>query len=239
MGWLQEASVVVIGGSSGMGLATAMAAAAEGATVTIGGRDPEKLQAAAEEIGPGTRVHAGDVSDEQVVKSLFESLDQVDHVAFFAGEQPRAPVTETELDLFRRAVDSRVWAAVTTCKYAAPRMPDTGSFTFASGISAHRPRPDRSVGATATAALESFSRAMAVELAPRRSNVVCPGAVNTPVLDRFFGERRDDAMEAFAATLPVQRIGRPEDIAAAVLFLMQNSYITGITLRVDGGAFLM
>lgn len=236
---LRGARVVVIGGSSGMGFATAKLAADEGAELTIAGRDPDKLRAASEEIGGGTRVHAGDVADEEVVRDLFESHDRVDHVAFFAGGQPRAPITETELALFREGIDTRLWGAVATAKHAAPKMGDAGSFTFCSGLSSHRARAERSVGAAATAALESFARAMAVELAPRRANAVCPGAINTPVLNRFFGEQRDRAMEEFAKRLPARRIGEPEDIADAVLFLMRNSYVTGVTLRVDGGALLM
>lgn len=236
---LEDAVVVVVGGSSGMGLATAKRASLEGARVTVVGRDPDKLEAARQEVGGTARAHAGDVRDEEVVRSLFGDLERVDHVALFAGEQPRAAIADTDRELYQRALDARLWAAVTTCKHGSPKMPEDGSFTFCSGVSSQRARPERAVGAAATAALESFARGMAVELAPRRANAVCPGAVATPVLTRYFGEERDRAMEQFAARLPVGRIGQPEDVADAVLFLMGNPYVTGISLRVDGGALLL
>lgn len=233
------ASVVVIGGSSGMGLATARLAAEQGAEVTIVGRDQSKLDSAVEEIGGSSQGFSADAGDEEAMARVFDHLDRVDHVASFAGEQPKAPVGETSHDLFQRAMDSRVWGAMLACRFAAPKMPPGGSFTFASGVSAYRARPNRSAGAAATAALESFVRAMAVELAPIRANALCPGAIRTPVLDRFFGERRDEAMNAFSKSVPLGRVGEPEEIADAVLFLMGNGYVTGITLRVDGGALLV
>lgn len=235
---LAGAVVVILGGSSGMGLATARRAAAEGAAVSLVGRDPDKLKSAAAEVGDGTRTYAGDTRHDDFMDGLFADHDRVDHVASFVGDQPAAPVGDTDHELFTSAMDARVWSAVNACRFGAPRMPPTGSFTFCSGVSAHRPRPNRSAGAVATAALESFSRAMAVELAPIRANAVCPGAISTPVLERFFGERRATVMEEFAATLPAGRIGQPEEIADAVVFLMGNGYVTGITLRVDGGALL-
>ena len=235
---LAEAVVVVLGGSSGMGLATAQRAAAEGARVTLVGRDPDKLKSAASEVGPGTRTFSGDTRDEAFMHELFADHDGVDHVASFVGDQPAAPVGETTHELFASAMDARVWSAMNACRFAAPRMGPTGSFTFCSGVSAHRPRPNRGAGAAATAALESFTRAMAVELAPIRANAVCPGAIRTPVLDRFFGQQRDTVMDDFAASLPAGRIGEPDEIADAVIFLMGNGYVTGITLRVDGGALL-
>ena len=222
-----------------MGLATAKRATADGARVTIVGRDEEKLKSAAAEIGAGTRTFAGDVVDDAFVAEVFAGHDHVDHVVSFVGEQPAAPVGETSHELYRRAMDARVWSAVSACRFAVPRMGGNGSFTFCSGVSAHRPRADRSIGAAATAALESFTRAMAVELAPIRANAICPGAIRTPVLERFFGEGSEAAMEKFASTLPLARVGEPEEIADAAVFLMGNRYVTGITLRVDGGALLI
>jgi NAD(P)-dependent dehydrogenase (short-subunit alcohol dehydrogenase family) len=118
-------------------------------------------------------------------------------------------------------------------------MPDTGSFTFCSGVSAFRPRADRSAGAAATAALESFGRAMAVELAPIRVNTICPGSFDTPALDRAFGARKEEVMRAYLAQLPLGRLGRPDELAHAVLFLMTATYVTGTVLHVDGGALLI
>ena len=236
---LAEAVVVVLGGSSGMGLATAKRAAVDGARVTIVGRDEEKLKSAAADVGAGTRTFAGDAAHAAFVADVFDDHEHVDHVVSFVGEQPAAPVGDTSYDLYRRAMDARLWSAINACRSAVPKMDGDGSLTFCSGVSAHRPRPQRSVGAAATAAVESFVRAMAVELAPIRANAICPGAIRTPVLERFFGDQHEAAMDAFAATLPLGRIGEPEEIADAAVFLMGNRYVTGVTLRIDGGALLI
>jgi NAD(P)-dependent dehydrogenase (short-subunit alcohol dehydrogenase family) len=239
MGDLAGATVVVVGGSSGMGLATARLAVAAGANVRVVGRDSERLERAVESLGGATDGVSADAANEADMAGVFSDLPRVDHVVVFAGEQPVAPLAETELEQFRRAMEARVWGALNACKFAAPKMSLTGSFTFCSGLSAHRPRAHRSIGASATAALESFGRAMAVELAPIRVNTICPGAIDTPLLARVYGSQRDEAMAAVEKRVPVGRLGRPEEVADAVLFLMRNGYVTGITLPVDGGVQLL
>jgi NAD(P)-dependent dehydrogenase (short-subunit alcohol dehydrogenase family) len=232
-------TVVLFGASSGMGLATAKATRDAGAEVTIVARDRARLERARAELGAGTRAESLDAADTAAVQALFDTFERVDHVASFTGEQPHAPVGETTHELYQRAMDARVWAARNLCAAAAPRMPETGSFTFCSGVSAFRPRADRSAGAAATAALESFGRAMAVELAPIRVNTICPGSFDTPVLDRAFGARKEEVMRAYLAQLPLGRLGRPDELAHAVLFLMTATYVTGTVLHVDGGALLI
>jgi NAD(P)-dependent dehydrogenase (short-subunit alcohol dehydrogenase family) len=239
MGDLAGASVVVVGGSSGMGFATAKLARASGAVVRIVGRNQERLEGAVQELGDGVDGVTADAADTASMERVFTDLERVDHVAVFAGEQPQAPLADARLDLFRRAMEARVWAALNACRFAAPKMPLTGSLTFCSGLSAHRPRAHRSIGASATAALESFGRAMAVELAPIRVNTICPGAIDTPLLDRVYGAGRHEAMAAVERRVPAGRLGRPDEIADAVVFLMTNGYVTGITLAVDGGVQLL
>lgn len=236
---LAGTTVVVVGGSSGMGLATARRARDAGATVRIVGRDDARLAAALHSLGDNADTVQADAADADDMARVFADLDRVDHVVVFAGEQPVAPLADAGIELFRRAMEARVWAALNACKFAAPKMPATGSFTFCSGLSAHRPRAHRSIGASATAALESFGRAMAVELAPIRVNTICPGAIDTPLLDRVYGNQRDEAMAAVEKRVPAGRLGRAEEIADAALFLMRNGYVTGITLPVDGGVQLL
>ena len=230
-----DASVVVLGGSSGLGLATAQAALAAGAQVSIVGRNAEKVAAAAHGLGPQVRFAALDAGNHDELRSFLDSLDAIDHVVSFTGGQPAAPVAEADHDMFVSAMDSRVWAARNACAIAAPRMGPHGSFVFCSGVSSFRPRAGRSAGAVATAGLEAFTRAMAVELAPLRVNAVCPGAFDTEVLRKAFGPNRDEAMARVSAALPLRRIGQPEELAHAVLFLMTNTYTTGTVLHVDGG----
>jgi NAD(P)-dependent dehydrogenase (short-subunit alcohol dehydrogenase family) len=236
---LNGAVVVVAGASSGLGLATAVAAGDAGAHVVLVARDRERLDAARDSVGRDARAFALDVVDAGAVEDLFGALGRVDHVASFTGEQPIAPVADTTHDLYQRALDARVWAARNLCASAAPRMGEHGSFTFCSGVSAWRPRPHRAAGAAATAAVESFARGMAVELAPLRVNSVCPGAFDTPVLDRAFGADKQSALAPYLSTLPLGRLGRPAELAHAVLFLMSNDYVTGTVLHVDGGALLI
>jgi NAD(P)-dependent dehydrogenase (short-subunit alcohol dehydrogenase family) len=233
------AEVVVIGGSSGIGLATARLAHEGGAHVTIAGRDPERLQRARQSLGGDVRAVPADAADREAVARIFDGLDRVDHVAILAGEQPHAPVATTEHALLARAMDARVWAAYNACAAALPRMHPTGSFVLCSGISAYRPRAGRSSGAVATAAVESLARALAVELGPIRVNAVCPGPIDTPLLERVFGDNTAVAMSAFTDRLPIARMGTAEEVADAIGFLMRNTYVTGITVVVDGGALLL
>ena len=230
---LEGKLVLILGGTSGMGLETALAARRAGAEVAIVGRDPDKAEAARRTIGEGTACGVLDARDTDALAAFAESLDAIDHVVSFTGNQPAAPVGEADHDMFVSAFDARVWAARNACAIAAPRMPSDGSFVFCSGLSALRPRAGRSAGAVATAALESFCRAMAIELAPLRVNALCPGAFGTDVLRRALGT--EAAVERLAAAIPLGRIGEPAEIAHAVLFLLTNTYTTGTTLRVDGG----
>ena len=159
-------------------------------------------------------------------RKLVHALGHVDHVASFTGEQPVAPVADTTHELYR-APSTPGCGRPATCPTAVQRMGEHGSFTFCSGLSAWRPRPHRAAGAAATAALESFARASAVELARRHVNSVCPGAFDTPVLDRAFGADKQAALAPYLSTLPLGRLGRPAELAHAVLFLMSNDYVTG------------
>lgn len=232
---LEGASVVVFGGSSGMGLATAKMAQTAGARVTIAGRDTTRLDAAVREIGGDVSLFSLDVADEEAVAKLFDGLDRVDHVATLAGAAAHGKIAELDVADMRRPMDVRFWGSVHIAKHAAPKMPPGGSITFCSGVAAARPVPGRALGTATTAATEALGRALAAELAPVRVNTVRPGAVDTPMLARFTGERHAEVLAAEAQRLPVGRVGAPEDIAQAIIFLMTNPFVTGATITVDGG----
>jgi NAD(P)-dependent dehydrogenase (short-subunit alcohol dehydrogenase family) len=236
---IDGAHVLVVGASAGMGFATAKLARDRGAAVTIVARHEGRLEAARQLLGEDVVAFAADASDEDQIAAAFGRIDRVDHAAIFAGAQPVAPLAEADLALFRQGMEARVWAALLICKYSVPRMSGAGSITLCSGLSAHRPRRDRSIGASATAALESFGRAMAVELAPIRVNTICPGPIATPMLERSFGADPEAARSAVSARAPLGRIGTAEEIADAALFFMGNGYVTGTTLHVDGGMTLL
>ncbi len=234
---LTNAIVVILGGSSGIGLATARAAGAEGARVVITGRSPERLQAARAELGDNVKTVALDVVDTVGTRALFNELEHVDHVFITAGAVLFDPKLATEIESVRPALDTRFWGAFNAAKFAAAKMGAGGSITFMSGAATIRPIRGASVATASCAAVEAFARALAVDLAPIRVNAIQPGLIDTPFLDTL-GERRNAFIAEYSKRLPVGRPGRPEEVADAVLFLMKNGFVTGITLTIDGGGVL-
>jgi NAD(P)-dependent dehydrogenase (short-subunit alcohol dehydrogenase family) len=236
---LKDATVIILGGSSGIGLATAKAARTEGAQVIITGRSAERLQRARADLGDAVRTVALDVADETGTRAFFQDLNHVNHVFITAGTVSRDSRLALESETMRPAMDTRFWGALYAAKYAAPKMDGSGSITFMSGTAGRRPIAGASVATASCGAVEAFARALAVDLAPIRVNTIQPGFVDTPLLDNVLGAHREEILAAAAARLPVRRIGKPEDIADAVLFLMKNGYVNGITLTVDGGGLLV
>ena len=236
---LANATIVILGGSSGIGLATAKAARAEGAQVIITGRSAQRLQSARAELGNAARTVVLDVADEMGTRAFFQELDHLDHVFITAGTLIKDSRLAPESATLQPAMDTRFWGALYAAKYGAPKMNGSGSITFMSGTAARRPLAGISVASASCGAVEAFARALAIDLAPIRVNTIQPGFVDTPLLDDVLGAQRTEILAAAAARLPVRRIGQPEEIADAVLFLMKNGYVTGITLTVDGGGLLV
>src|SRR6266851_1595390 len=234
---LTNSTVVILGGSSGIGLATAKAAKAEGARVVITGRSPERLRAAQAELGGEVKTVALDVGDEAGTRALFAELERVDHGFITAGAVLFDPKLAPDAESIRPALDTRFWGAFYAAKFAAARMSSGGSITFMSGAAAIRPIRGASVATASCGAVEAFARALAVDLAPIRVNTIQPGLIDTPFLDTL-GERRDAFMTEYSKRLPVGRPGHSEEVADAVLFLMKNGFVTGITLTIDGGGVL-
>lgn len=234
---LENTTVVILGGSSGIGLATAKAANSEGARVVITGRSPERLQAAKASLGGDVKIVALDVVDQAGTRALFTELERVDHVFITAGSVLFDPKLAAELDSVRPALDTRFWGAFNAAKFAAAKIGAGGSITFMSGAAAIRPIRGASVATASCAAVEAFARALALDLAPIRVNAIQPGLIDTPFLDTL-GDRRNAFIAEYSKRLPVGRPGRPEEVAEAVLFLMKNGFVTGITLTIDGGGVL-
>ena len=239
MSSLAHTTVVVLGGTSGIGLATAKAAQAEGAQVLVTGRSRERLQAAQAELGSGARTVALDVADEAGTRALFEGIGRIDHIFITAGSVALDARLAPDSASLRPAMDVRFWGAFNAAKYGAAKMNAGGSITFMSGTTARRPLRGAAVATASCGAVEAFARSLAIDLAPIRVNTLQPGYVDTPMLDELLGEARDAIKQEAGARLPVGRIGRPEELADAVLFLMKNGYVTGITLTVDGGGLLV
>jgi NAD(P)-dependent dehydrogenase (short-subunit alcohol dehydrogenase family) len=236
---LKNSLVVILGGSTGIGLATARAAQAEGAQVIVTGRSAEKLQRAQAELGSDARTVVLDVADEEGTRRFFQGLVKVDHVFITAGTLIADRKLAPDSDTLRPAMDTRFWGALYAAKYAAPKIAAGGSITFMSGVAAWRPLEGAAVASASCGAVEAFARALALDFAPIRVNTIEPGYVDTPLLDSLLGAKKGEILAAAAARLPVKRIGTAEDVADAVLFLMKNGYVTGITLTIDGGHTLV
>lgn len=235
---LEGERVVVVGGSSGIGLETARLALAAGASVTIAGRSEDRLRRAAADLGGAVRSVVADVTDDGSVKALFDGETRVDHVFLPAGEiKPGGgDVLGADLSALRSILESRLLGVVHVVRRARPKMAG-GSITLMSGLYANRPAPGAALGAAAVAAIDGMTRALALDLAPIRVNAVAPGLIDTPLWDSFGPQR--DAILAQATALPVGRIGRPDEVAAAVLLLMSNGFVTGTVLAIDGGGSLV
>ncbi|MCF0069124.1 SDR family oxidoreductase [Dyadobacter sp. CY261] len=237
---LEGKKVVILGGSSGIGLAVAQAAAAEGAQVIIVSSNAARVQRAVAEL-PGTGLGMqADLSDEASVKRLFEEISTLDHLVFTAGENLLlGNISETEIGTAREFFNLRYWGAFAAVKYAAPRMNAGGSFVLTGGIASPRPNAGWAIGASICAAMEGFTRAMAVELAPLRVNLVSPGIIRTNLWSGMGDTERDAFYENVANALPVRHVGEAEQVAQAYIYLMKQPFSTGQILVTDGGAVLV
>lgn len=233
--------VIVVGGSSGIGLAVAHAVLAEGGRVTIAGRSRERLARACRELGGAERVRSAvaDVAEEADVAGLFDAAGEFDHVVTTAVDAAYQPVAELEMDDAQRVLRSKLVGALLVAKHARRGISPNGSLIFTSGIAAYRPSRGGAVVAAVNGALAALGRALAIELAPVRVNVVSPGWVDTPVWEVVAGARKDAVLASMAERLPVGRVGKPADLAPAYTFLMQSEYTTGSVVHVDGGQRLV
>jgi NAD(P)-dependent dehydrogenase (short-subunit alcohol dehydrogenase family) len=238
---LEGQNVLVVGGSSGMGQAIAAAAAAQGAHVTIASRSVDKLEAAAKAIGLGVQTRQLDVNDEAAVKSFFAGAASIDHLVMTSHASSVVSGAITSLSAMtveaaRAFMETKFWGPFVLVKYALPLLAERASVTFFSGAAGPRKLlPDHTAIGATNGAVEAFARQLSKELAPRRVNTVAAGLVKTPTYDTMPAEARDAMYAGYARNALVGRVGEPEDIAHAVLYLMTNHYVTGTILEVDGG----
>ncbi|GAB4460088.1 MAG: SDR family oxidoreductase [Armatimonadaceae bacterium] len=229
--------MVIIGGSSGMGLGAARAAAAQGASVILGGHSPEKVEAAAAEIGDGATGYVVDVTQEDAIREFFDRMEHLDHLMVTAAPGSTGKFREQSPQDARSYMEGKFWTAYICAWYAAPKMPPTGSMVFISGGFSRRPKPGTAVVAASQSATEALARALSVELAPIRANTILPGTVDTDLWDYMEDDERQQFLKE-AAQIPAGRVGTPVDIGHAAVFLMTNGFITGTVLELDGGLHL-
>jgi NAD(P)-dependent dehydrogenase (short-subunit alcohol dehydrogenase family) len=235
-------TVMIIGGSSGIGLQAARRCLADGACVVIAGRSQERLDAASAGLGHPDRVTAiaADIGDRVQLTELFHTAGSLAHLVITAADLPYGPAATLTEDQMMRAVRSKVTGPLMAAQQAAQRITGPGSITFTSGIAAYRPAAGGALAAIVNGALESMVRALALELAPLRVNAVSPGWVDSPVWDRLAGpEAKQARLSDMAARLPAKRIGRPSDIANAIAFLISDEFVTGTVLHAEGAQLLV
>jgi NAD(P)-dependent dehydrogenase (short-subunit alcohol dehydrogenase family) len=237
---LQHKRVVVVGGSSGIGLAVAEQAAAQGAQVVIVSSNAERVQKAVARISGEAQGQSVNVSDEGAVASFFSKLGTFDHLVFTAGDSLNLhDLAATDLQPARRAFELRYWAALAAVKYGSPHIRKKGSIVLTTGIAGQRPQKGWVIAASVCGTIEALTRALAVELAPIRVNAVSPGVVRTNLWQNMSGPERERLYESVGNSLPVGRVGEAHDVAQAYLFLMQEGFSTGQTVVVDGGTVLV
>ncbi len=232
---LHNKKVIIIGGSSGIGLATAKAAVAAGAVVVIASRSAQKLAQAKQQVQVETAVL--DFTQEESVRTFFEKTGALDHLVITGSSVQLGPFRELDTVVAQKSMESKFWGPYRAAKYA--QINPQGSIVLFSGILSHRPTPGSAILAAINAGVEGLGRALAVELAPVRVNVICPGLVATSLYDKMPEQQRDDMYRSTANRLLVKRVGTPEDVAATALYLMENGYTTGTVVEVDGGGSLV
>jgi NAD(P)-dependent dehydrogenase (short-subunit alcohol dehydrogenase family) len=226
--------VVVVGGSSGIGLATAELAKANGADIVIASRNAERVNAAAQKIG-ATGI-AADVTSDQSVSDLFRACGPVDHVVVSAAQLRTGPFKTVAMEDVRATLEAKLWGAW-RCARAAEIKPG-GSLSLVSGFLSIRPRPNSAIVSVANGALESLTRALALELAPIRVNCVSPGIIDTPIRAAMPEAARKEMLAKTAAALPVKRVGLAEDVARQIIAFMENGFMSGSIVYLDGGALV-
>ena len=231
-------TVLVIGGSSGIGLETARLAHAQGAGIILTARDPDRLHRAGLELGAS--IAAFDATDFDRLRRFFDALPApIDHLLVTGPGPSYAPLAEFDLDTARRHLDAHLLLPLQVARDAAAKIRPPGTLLFMSGTGGRRTAPGRSFTAALTAALPALTRTLALEVAPVRVNLIAAGFVDTPLSASLLGDRIDERREQLRATLPIGRVVGPADIAALAVHLMTNTAITGATFDIDGGQQLV
>jgi NAD(P)-dependent dehydrogenase (short-subunit alcohol dehydrogenase family) len=231
---LEGTRVVVIGGTSGIGLATATAAGARGAEVVVVGRDRQRLEQAGRRLGNGATTAQVDATDRAQLDAFFAGLERVDHLVIAPSTSAGAgALAQLPLDDLRAGLEGKLLAHLNTLQAALPHL--TGSVTFVSAASAGAPVAGAAGLAAINGAIEAMIPAMAIELKPLRVNAVSPGVIDTPWWHDLPADQREGLFSHVASKSPVGRIGLADDVAQAILSLATNDFVTGVVLPVDGG----
>ena len=237
---LRDKHIVILGGSSGIGLEVARQSLAEGASVTIASSNPSRLERALTRLGEGACGRLLYLPDHHAIAAFFTEVGTIDHLVYSAGDRLQlSPLAELDSVNARHAFELRYWSALIAIRHAVRWIRPNGSIVLSGGIAGIRPSSGWSLAASVCGAIDSLVRALAVELAPLRINAVAPGLVRTELWRDMSEHERQALYQSVAARLPVGRIGEVEDVAAAYLFLMRSGFANGQSLVVDGGNVLV
>ncbi|MGE1165724.1 SDR family oxidoreductase [Peribacillus simplex] len=235
---LKGKKVVIIGGSSGVGFESAKQVIAQGAEVIIASRSEDKLQNAKEKLGDRATALILDTTQEQQVQSFFEKVGQFDYLVVSAAETSGGSFLQTDTAKARQLFENKFWGQYYAAKYGAPKILPHGSIILFSGVVAYKSMVGSSILGAVNAAVSNLGQTLALELAPIRVNIVSPGIIDTPSRSKMPEETRNNFYATVGNKLPVKRIGRAEDVGQSVLYLLQNSFVTGTVLHVEGGHIL-
>ncbi|WP_101951202.1 SDR family oxidoreductase [Mycobacterium sp. 3519A] len=232
-GSLRHQRVLVVGRSSGIAHAVALSARAQGADVVVAGRNTDALAAAYDD--PGITAEAVDLTDDASIAALAKRLGSLDHVVTTASARARGALADLERNALRLSLDTKVLGPVMLAKHLSPQMNPGGSVVLFSGVSAFKATAGFLGVAITNGAVDYLTRSLAVELAPIRVNAISPGVIDTGAWDAMGVDRKKEFFEQVGDTNPSGRIGTVDDIAHAVLFAMTSTFMTGMTLKIDGG----
>lgn len=227
---------VIVGGSSGVGLATALRLLAEGEEVTITGRNQDRLNVAKASLGSKGRAVRMDAADAKSLPEAFAAIGPFDHLVLALGSRKGfGPFAGMSLAEVKGSFEEKVYAHFAAAQAALPFLRKDGSITFVSAVSAHGAAPGTAGIGAANAAVAAFVPILSAELRPLRVNGVSPGVIDTPWWDFMAEDQKQAVFTEYGAKSPVGRVGRPEDVAQAITFLIHNTFVTGHVLLCDGG----
>jgi NAD(P)-dependent dehydrogenase (short-subunit alcohol dehydrogenase family) len=235
---LSGKKVVIIGGTAGIGLATAIAAAEQGAKVWAAGRSEANLEKARAASNGKFELRQADTHDAEALEAIFKEVGKIDHLvsAAVGGERTLKPFLEQTEEQFKAAYD-KLWGYARVVRVGAPYLADDAAITLVSGSPARKIKPGQSPLSCVGASVENLVRCLAVEMAPVRVNVVSPGTIDTAMFD-WMGDEKADKLAAMTSSHLIPRAGSAEEVAEGLLFVMNNKFVTGTTVDVDGGRIL-
>jgi NAD(P)-dependent dehydrogenase (short-subunit alcohol dehydrogenase family) len=237
---LKGKRIIVLGGTSGIGLAVAQGAAMDGAQVLMASRDDARITQALATLPANAEGRVLDLSNAAAIEAFFDATGPFDHLVYTAGESLKlSPLGEGDIASARHFFETRYWGALMAARWGHRQIRPGGSIVFTSGVAGARPGPGWSVAASICGAMEGLTRALAVELAPIRVNIVSPGVVKTPLWREMPEEAREALYAAEARRLPVGRVADAQGVAEGYLYLMRQTFVTGQTLAIDGGGLLV